>query len=99
MARIAVLWWNDTEGVPTEINPNTDEIDCHGIYLQTDSSDDETVSVYRDLSDNLVLKDGVVSGTKTLTELVSGGFDVDTILTSQDGAVLSNQDGDVLVSG
>lgn len=34
---------------------------------------DDTVGIGRDGSNNLVFKDGVVSGTKTLTQLLEGG--------------------------
>ena len=61
---------------PTSADANEDYIDTRGISLQNDSSDDETVAVSRDASNNLTFKDGVVSGTKTLTELLAAGSGV-----------------------
>jgi len=61
-----------TDTVPTEINPNEDGLDARSLFLQNDSSADSTVEVSRDASDNMTFKDGVVTGTKTLTELLAG---------------------------
>ena len=61
-----------TDMVPTEINSNEDGLDARAVYLQNDSSEDSTTEVSRDASDNMTFKDGVVSGTKTLTDLLTG---------------------------
>lgn len=58
-----------------------------------------TIAVGSDGS-NLVFKDEVVAGTKTLTQLLAAGtFDPDTILVDEDGNVMADEDGNVLVSG
>lgn len=59
-----------------------------------------TVGIGVDGSNNMTFKDGVVPGTKTLTELLATGtFNEDDILVSSDGEVLTNQDGNVLLTG
>lgn len=55
-----------------EIDPNDDGVDARALYLQNDSSEDSNVEISRDTSSNMTFKDGVVSGTKTLTELLAG---------------------------
>lgn len=56
--------------LPMPVDTNEDHLDCRGITIQNDSSDNETVILSRDSSDNMTFADGVVSGTKTLTELI-----------------------------
>ena len=86
---------------PHDLDPNEDGVSVRGVLVQSDVSDDTDVAVSRDASDNMTFKDKVVSGTKTLTELLAadGTFDEDDILTSQDGRVLVNADGNVLITG
>ena len=62
-----------TDTAPTSNNPNQDYPDVRGITIQNDSSNDETVIVSRDASDNLTFQDDVVSGVKTLTDLLASG--------------------------
>ena len=76
--RVQPLVWESTtkggssdEPFHKEIDPNEDAIETRGVYIQNDSSTDETVEVSRDASNNLIFKDGVVVGTKTLTDLLS----------------------------
>ena len=57
---------------PTALNPKEDFVEARGFAIQNDTSDDENVLVSRDSSNNMTFQDGVVSGSKTLTELVSG---------------------------
>lgn len=57
---------------PHDLNSNEDGVDVRGVILQNDSSNDTTVELSRDASNNMTFKDGVVSGTKTLTELLAG---------------------------
>lgn len=61
-----------TDVYPTDINPNEDAVDARGIALQNDVSIDETVLISRDIFNNMTFADGVVSGVKTLTELLAG---------------------------
>ena len=74
----AVKWESPSQGgtqedtVPTELNVNEDGLDARSFFLQNDSSADSDVEISRDASDNMTFKDGVVSGTKTLTELLTG---------------------------
>jgi hypothetical protein len=58
---------------PTAANPNEDFVDARGSTYQNDTSDDDTVRVSRDASDNLTFQDGVVSGVKTLTDVLATG--------------------------
>jgi len=62
-----------TDIYPSTVNPSEDALDIRGIVIQNDTSNDEDVVISRDASDNLTFQDGVVSGTKTLTELLAGG--------------------------
>lgn len=55
---------------PHDLDPNEDGVEARGIVIQNDSSNDETVAVSRDASNNMTFKDGVTSGTKTLTDLL-----------------------------
>lgn len=60
-----------TDDFPTSVNKNEDFLDCRGIAVQDDSSDDETVRVSRDASGNLTFLDQA-NTVKTLTELLAG---------------------------
>jgi hypothetical protein len=60
---------------PHDMDPNEDGVEARGLLIQNDSSDDETVVLSRDASDNMTFKDGVVVGTKTLTQLLSSEDD------------------------
>jgi len=61
--------------LPTAADPNEDYYDGRGVTVQNAISDDTTVFVERDVDDSLVLSDPV-AGTYTLSELASGGFDI-----------------------
>ena len=56
------------EGYVEDDARNTDAPDVRGMYLQTDTSNDSTVVVSRDASNNLTLTDPN-AGTKTLSSL------------------------------
>lgn len=62
-----------TDDFPTSVNKNEDFLDCRGVSIQDDSSDDDVVRVSRDVSGNLTFQDDVVSGVKTLTDLAASG--------------------------
>ena len=62
---------DETDEFPTSVDTNEDFIDCRGIALQSDVSDDEAVLVSRDASGNLTLKDAVTP-LKTLAQLAAG---------------------------
>lgn len=60
----------ETDDFPTSVDKNEDFLDCRGITIQDDSSDDDAVRVSRDGNDMTFLdKNNTV---KTLTELVAG---------------------------
>lgn len=78
--RVQPIVWESTskggssdEPYQKEIDPNEDALETRGVFIQNDSSSDETVSVSRDASNNLIFEDGVVSGVKTLTDLLASG--------------------------
>jgi hypothetical protein len=48
---------DDLDLFPTSLNPNEDYLDCRGITLQSDSSDDDTVGITRDAAGKLAFKD------------------------------------------
>ncbi len=53
------------------------------------------VAIGRDGSGNLVFKDQIVSGTKTLTELLAAGtFDPDLLVLTTDGGLVYDNDGE-----
>ena len=85
--------------VPYEVDPNEDYADLRGVALQNDTSNDETVYLKRDISNNLVFADGVVSGEKTLSDLLAGA-DFNTLLTSRNTGqmLVSRNTGNILVS-
>jgi len=91
----------DDEPLPCEIDVNEDGLDARAYFLQNDTSSDSDVLVSRDASDNMIFQDKVVSGVKTLADLVAGGtaFDPDNLMTSRNsGQVLvSRNTGNVLV--
>lgn len=105
--RVQVIKWETIGGggsqedsFPSAINPNEDGIEARELFIQNDTSEDEVVSVSRDASDNMTFQDGVVAGTKTLSDLLAGaGFDEDTILTSRvyGETLVSRASGNVLV--
>lgn len=56
---------------PHDLNPNEDGVTARGLIIQNDTSDDNTVEISRNASNDMTFKDGVVSGTKTLTDLLA----------------------------
>ncbi len=56
------------EGFERELDRNTEALEARRYYVQNDVSDDETVYVDRDASNNLILVDPL-AGSKTLTQL------------------------------
>ena len=79
MDRVKPLKIQDTgdeqELYPQSIDQNEDAMDARGVTLQNDTSDDDAVVLSRDASNNMTFKDGVVSGTKTLSDLLEGEDD------------------------
>lgn len=64
------------EGYETEFDSNADAADVRGVFLQNDTSDDATVLVSRDASDNLTFTDPVLGATKTLSQLAAASSGV-----------------------
>lgn len=71
ITRVPPLKNDPNEGYEEDFVPDQDAADVRGVYIQNDTSNDTSVLVSRDASNNLTFKDGVVSGTKTLTDLLN----------------------------
>jgi hypothetical protein len=69
----------ETDYIQTALDPSEDYLDARGVTLQNAVSNDTEVFVERDVSDNMVFRDPV-AGVYTLSELVSGGFDIDNCI-------------------
>lgn len=85
----------ETDDFPTSVDNNEDFLDCRGITVQDDSSDDEAVRVSRDASGNMTFLDQA-NTAKTLTDLSTGGSlpsasAVGQVLMSIDGTTFSVQ--------
>lgn len=66
----------ETDDFPTSLNANEDFVDCRGVAIQNDTSNDDAVLISRDAFGNLTFLD-VANTVKTLTDLVNGGLTVD----------------------
>lgn len=95
-----VKWETDSDGFPTELDPNEDAISVNGIYVQDTESDDIDVLISRDSEGKLKFKDKD-GGTYSLTQLASGGMDLNDILIDDvtGNIVTDDIDGTVVVSG
>ena len=73
--RVPPLKQESAEGdlFPNEFDPNEDAVDVRGVFLQSDTSDDDTVQVTRDASDRLVFTDDENTTPVSLADLKSGG--------------------------
>jgi hypothetical protein len=74
---------------PTELDPNEDHIDVRGVFIQNNTSDDESVLWTRDSSDRMTFKDSENTTPLTLTQLASGALPPATAV----GQVLASLDG------
>lgn len=72
----------ETDEFPTSTDINEDFLDCRGVAIQNDTSDDDTVLLSRDASGNMTFQDDV-TGLKTLAQLTAG-----TGMTPEDHRVL-----------
>jgi hypothetical protein len=83
-----------TDQTPTEIDVGEDFLDCRGVTIQDDTSDDEVVRISRDVSGNLDFTDPVYGATITLSELATAGatsiIEARGILT-RDGGIVYNK--------
>jgi hypothetical protein len=86
---------------PIPINPQQDAVECAGIFVKDETSDSNDVAVFRN-GDDLRFCDKR-SGNNypgyTLTQLLAGGFNLDIILTNQQGEILIGANGNILTSG
>lgn len=64
---------DDVEFAQEPADVNQDALEARGYYVQNDTSRDTSVFISRDASNNMTFKDGVVAGTKTLTDLLAAG--------------------------
>jgi hypothetical protein len=94
--RVQAQKWESTGGggtdedpLPAQLKPNQDGLDARAHFSQNDSSADSDVYVSRDVDDNMTFKDKVVSGEKTLSDLLS----IDTV-----SGLISRNTGDILTS-
>lgn len=60
--------------VPTGMNPHQDALDCAGVYIQTPTTDDQTVLLHR-VGDKAVFVDGDYPTGRTLQQLAISGSD------------------------
>lgn len=106
MDRVQAIKWESpahggtqTDQTPTELDVHEDHLECRGVVIQDDTSDDEDVGVTRDASGNLMFRDKVVSGEKSLADVMSGGtaFDPGKLLITTEGGLLYNSQGILLV--
>ncbi len=58
-----------SDEVPEGLNPQEDHLEARGLFLQSDTSDDEAVHVTRDDDDNATFADAANTTPRTLTEL------------------------------
>ena len=87
------------DAFPTDADHNEDFADLRGIVFQDDTSDDELVYASRDASGNMIFTDIVTGTVYTLSQLASGGTDMnDLIISRNNGQVMvSRNTGNVLV--
>jgi len=62
---------DSSEGYETQFDRNADAADVRGVYVQNDSSNDASVLITRDASNNLTFTDPVLGLTKTLSQLAA----------------------------
>lgn len=77
----------DEDLFPTGANRNEDFLDCRGVTVQNDTSDDEVAALSRDAADNMTFKDPN-AGEYTLTALTSGGFDINNVIWDNAGGIV-----------
>ena len=79
-----------TDDFPTSTNKNEDFLDCRGVTIQDDSSDDDAVRVSR-TGDDMTFQDNNVSPI-TLSALSAGGFDVNNVVWDVAGGIVYAND-------
>lgn len=89
ITRVSIDKDNPTEGYEQGLDHNADAPDVRGIYIQNDTSNDTSVLVSRDASNNLTFTDPVVGTTKTLSQLAGLSYNeflLDNEPTAETGA-------------
>jgi hypothetical protein len=84
---------DSTDPYPTALDRNEDYLDCRGVTLQSTSSNDASVIVSRDSSNNLTFTDPVVATTYTLSALVGGGYDINNVIWDNAGGIVYDRAG------
>jgi hypothetical protein len=89
---------DSAEGYEQPVNPSTDGLASAGFYPQsaTPGTPEDSVGIERDVSNNLILKDGN-AGTHTLSSLVGSGFDPNRQIMTVSGEMVYIGDGDILL--
>jgi hypothetical protein len=84
----------ETDCYPTALDSSEDFVECRGIALENDTSDDSSVLLSRDVSNNMTFVDPVVGSVYTLSELIGGGssFDANNIVLEVSGCVVYAND-------
>jgi len=92
---------DDDEHGSAPANVNQDALEARGYYIQNDTLRDTQVLISRDASNNMTFTDGVVTGVKTLTDLLAGGgggsYDPNKQILEMDGSLVYIDDGDILM--
>ena len=80
--RVPALKQESGEGdlFPNEFDPNEDAIDVRGVFIQSDTSDDDTVQVTRDASDRMMFQDGNNLVAVPLNDLINPDPALDGII-------------------
>jgi hypothetical protein len=75
----AIKWESPAHGgteedlTPAEIDVHEDFLDCRGVSIQNDTSDDAAVLLSRDIDGNMTFLDPTLEAPMTLKELAHGG--------------------------
>lgn len=95
-------WETDTTGTENDefqtlANPAEDHVDTAGVVIQRyvgpgeeDHTNDEVVRIYRDDSDPdcMMFKDGENTTAVSLSDLASGGFDINNVVWDTAGGIV-----------
>ena len=101
---VQLIKWESTAGggtendeVPTGIDPQEDNIECAGAYLQDADHRDRNVLMDR-VGDDMILKDTNNPDGVTLTDLRFGGIpDVSKVILDLAGTMVYVGDGDIVL--
>ena len=85
----------DEEAWPEPIEPQEDAIEAAGIYFQDPSHRDETTLITRD-GDDMAFKDVNNPTPTTLTTMLAGGYDINSVVWDEAGGIVYADDGDAV---